>query len=51
MSLATWCPCASAHDKLVVQVDELLHGYYDFPGPAHEQEARTIAAYMAVSIF
>ncbi len=36
--------------KLVVQVDELLHGY-DLPAPAQEQEGWTTAVFTAVSIF
>ena len=36
--------------KLVVQLDELLHGY-DLPAPAQEQEGWTTAVFTAVSIF
>jgi hypothetical protein len=36
--------------KLVVQLDELLHGY-DLPAPAKEQEGWTTAVFTAVSIF
>ena len=36
--------------KLVVQVDELLHGY-DLPAPAQEQEGWTTPVFTAVSIF
>lgn len=39
MSLATCCPCTGARGKLVVQVDELLHGCYDLPAPPYEQRS------------
>jgi hypothetical protein len=35
--------------KLVVQLDELLHGY-DLPAPAQEQEGWTTPVFTAVSI-